>query len=57
MFKNKHFSLKTLKYMPTVKCKFGEFGLFSKIPELVPSRTCDCVQHVAYNTSPIPTAN
>lgn len=38
MFKKKHFCLNTIKYMQTVKCKFGEFGLFSKMPELVPGR-------------------
>lgn len=56
MFKKKHFCLNTIKYMQTVKCKFGEFGLFSKMPELVPGRMSYCVQHVAHNTSPKPTA-
>lgn len=46
----------TLKYMQTVKCKFGKFGLFSKMPGLIPGRMSGCVQHVAHNTSPKPTA-
>lgn len=55
MFETKLFCLKTMKYMQTVKCKFGEFGLCSKMPELVPGGMSDCVQHVAHNTSPKPT--
>lgn len=56
MLKNKHFCFKTLKYLQAVKWKFGEFVLFSKMPELVPGRMSICVQHVAHNTSPKPTA-
>lgn len=54
--KKQNFCLKTIKYTQTVKCKFGEFGLFSEMPELVPGRMSDSVQHVAHITSPKPTA-
>lgn len=39
-----------------MKCKFGEFAVFSKMSGLVPGRKSSCVQHVAHNTSPKPTA-
>lgn len=39
-----------------MKCKFGKFGVFSKMSELVPGRMSGCVQYGAHNTSPKPTA-
>jgi len=44
------FLLEDLKMYVNKEKQFGEFGLFSEMPGLVPGRMSGCMQDVAHNT-------